>query len=358
MKKLIFLFLIAATNQAKSQNVGIGTLSAAYPLTIKSDINGNGLVQENIFPKIGFWTHSNDGGALKTLTFNNLNFATNNSAIPTIVLATNKNIGIGLGDAQPAYLLDLEGRIRLQHNTTYNQTAGIWLDGTTSDARSFIGTITDDYMGIWGSGGAGWNIAMNVNNGNMGIGTASPTARLDVNGSFRFRNTFPKNSSVLTSADANGNAKWQGPVSFQVFGASEKPLDIPANTFTKFTFYQTPYYNNGLAYQPLASQFEAPINGIYHFDGVIVFNDQLQKTCGISLSGLKNNVPTTFIYKVIYNGSVTASGNTYDLGLDNSLTFSTDVQLNAGDTIWVNTYSGTANLVYNCQFAGRLVTGL
>jgi hypothetical protein len=50
---------------------------------------------------------------------------------------------------------------------------------------------------------------MNVENGNTGIGTSAPTAKLDLNGSLRIRGGNPAAGSVLTSIDANGNAVWK-----------------------------------------------------------------------------------------------------------------------------------------------------
>lgn len=44
--------------------------------------------------------------------------------------------------------------------------------------------------------------------GNMGIGTAKPTAMLDVNGLVRIRGGNPKAGYAYTSDDANGNGKW------------------------------------------------------------------------------------------------------------------------------------------------------
>jgi hypothetical protein len=47
---------------------------------------------------------------------------------------------------------------------------------------------------------------------NVGIGTNSPAANLDLNGTLRIRGTSPKKGSILTSNDANGNATWADPI--------------------------------------------------------------------------------------------------------------------------------------------------
>ncbi|MCB0574948.1 MAG: hypothetical protein KDC61_10330, partial [Saprospiraceae bacterium] len=66
-----------------------------------------------------------------------------------------------------------------------------------------------------------------TNAGNVGIGTTTPTANLDVNGSVRFRGSTPGEGKVLTS-DADGNASWQalpGPKYTKTTGATAYPND-------------------------------------------------------------------------------------------------------------------------------------
>lgn len=125
MKQLIFLVSIIITSQVNAQNVGVGTTTPSYPLTVVPDDNGNGIVYTG-FVETGFNTQPTWGGILKTLGSYNLNFAANNNVYPTLIIATDRNVGIGLNSSMPAYKLDLGGRMRLQQNASNGQTAGIW----------------------------------------------------------------------------------------------------------------------------------------------------------------------------------------------------------------------------------------
>jgi hypothetical protein len=61
-----------------SGNVGIGTTTPSYPLTVRS--NEIGISQESTggLVKLGFYTHSGVGAFLQTHSNHNLQFATNN----------------------------------------------------------------------------------------------------------------------------------------------------------------------------------------------------------------------------------------------------------------------------------------
>jgi hypothetical protein len=61
-----------------------------------------------------------------------------------------------------------------------------------------------------------WNSSsgnLSFSSGNVGIGTASPAAKLEVNGSFKYTDGNQAANKILTS-DANGNASWQAPSFF------------------------------------------------------------------------------------------------------------------------------------------------
>jgi hypothetical protein len=90
---------------------------------------------------------------------------------------------VGIKNGNPAFALDVKGRMRLRHEgPTADETAGVWFDGPTLTQRAFLGALNNNHVGIYGIG-VGWNINMNVNNGNTGIGTETPNSRLQVAGS-------------------------------------------------------------------------------------------------------------------------------------------------------------------------------
>ncbi len=60
-------------------------------------------------------------------------------------------------------------------------TDGFWLTD-----RAFIGMQNPDHVGLYGNGAlANFGLLMNIHTGNIGIGTLSPTTKLDVRGNIR-----------------------------------------------------------------------------------------------------------------------------------------------------------------------------
>jgi len=383
MRKFFITVLVIVTiSKSFSQNLGIGTTTPAYPLTVVPNGNGIGIVQKSGSVEMGFVTNAATGAWLKTFTNHNLNFTVNhitNNPDPLLIVSTTGNVGISTGVTAPAYKLDINGRMRIRNNSVSNQTAGIWFDGNTLAARSLIGTINETHVGIWGSGGTGWNIAMNVENGNTGIGTSVPTAKLDINGVIRLRSNSPKKGSVLTSTDNNGNATWQAPIAFRAFGSADGNstiYDAPngGGYDTKYFFSTAPDYNLGLHYNANTSEFIAPVKGIYHFNGQMAFEYETNSVdANIYVANLSNNQVVDirfFSCDASSTDGLPYDGEFHHLQAKNVVKLAADIYLEAGYKVEVRFSSSNmdpfAQGVYNSVspdprltwFAGHLVTRL
>jgi hypothetical protein len=343
MKNILILsiLLLVLTKFSISQNVGIGTTLAYYPLTIYSPTGSTSVAQHGPTNfSFEFGVSTTGGGFIRSINGGGgtLSFSPSQSVTPALRITYLGSAGIGNANAQ--YPLDISGRVRLQHDDVLNQTAGMWLDGPVTATRAFIGMVNNDYFGLWGSGGAGWNFVQHVATGNTGIGTGTPTQRLDVNGGVRFRGLGIKKGSVLTSNDADGNAEWQEPVAFKAVGTVDgNIINMPANTCgMKMTFGLNTEYNTGLHYNAGLSKFVAPVDGLYQFNAQVYF---LQKNNSGSITLMVRSEAGQYkenYYKRFYHGNPSS----LDFESDDMVTgagahhISTTISLKQGDSVEVN----------------------
>ena len=84
---------------------------------------------------------------------------------------------VGVGTETPGFKLDVAGRIRLRQNTGAGgntNTAGLWLfQNTPNSDRAFIGMVDDNNVGFFGNNGANWGLVMNTQNSNVAINVPS-----------------------------------------------------------------------------------------------------------------------------------------------------------------------------------------
>ncbi len=137
-----------------------------------------------------------------------------------------ENVGIG-GNAAPAsrvHLNNTDGTsmdLRLT-NTTTGHTA---TDGMTIAMSGNIASINNRENSSLVFATNNNERARISSNGDIGIGTISPTAKLDINGQIRIQGGVPDMHKVLTS-DSAGLATWQSPASSYDAGSS---VSIPSN---------------------------------------------------------------------------------------------------------------------------------
>lgn len=129
-------------------------------------------------------------------------------ASPSNALTILKNGNTGIGIADPSFRLDVNGRMRIKSGGSDATSAGIWFNNNANSVLAgFAGMANDNYLGFYGNSGAGWGLNMNTTNGNVGVGTLTPTQKLEVNGKIKITDGTQAAGRILVS-DATGTGTW------------------------------------------------------------------------------------------------------------------------------------------------------
>lgn len=138
----------------------------------------------------------------------------------------NEDGNIGVGVAVPTQKLDVSGAALFRagdNGGSFSRNQILFGWNYTDQYRHAIRTRHNGTPGndvenaidfyLWknddGANSVGTARTMSITAVGVGIGTAAPSASLDVDGTLRFRNGSPASGKVLMASDANGNASWQ-----------------------------------------------------------------------------------------------------------------------------------------------------
>jgi hypothetical protein len=232
-------------------NVGIGTTSPGGKLQVGtygtiaaptySTANGDGLIVDffNIGPpytRFGRIISSAADASEARLSF----FTKDSSANPTEKVTILGNGNVGIGTTSPVSPLDVNGIISsrgiyiTQNSGTYNviynasNSVSMYLGGSADQANYY-----DNNTHYFRSSGGGTYYAIINSSGNFGIGTTSPSYKLDVRGNllavgpnggpgiigiWEAESIASTGGSIVSDSSASGGSVWTTNGNYQLFG--------------------------------------------------------------------------------------------------------------------------------------------
>jgi len=159
-------------------NIGIGTTSPAEKLTVSGNVNFTGKLAVGL------------SAAHSSIAFYNQNDAYFNGAVTIDDTFTQSGGGastfsgnVGIGTTSPTATIDVRrsdasGRVAEFHN---NASYGININVESDGGVNTIGSATNQALAFVTNGGSNERMRI-ASDGNVGIGTASPDAKLDIQG--------------------------------------------------------------------------------------------------------------------------------------------------------------------------------
>jgi hypothetical protein len=224
---------------ANTTRVGIGTSAPAAPLEVQSSVSGNYVARfqnTNATTPYGVWIREPASAASAYPSFT----VTDSSGSATRLRVDSGTGNVGIGTSSPDAPLHVEGtsgtQLVVEASSGNFAQIDFKIGGTQKGA---IWTYeAEDLMGFFAPSGWGQNFytngteAMRIDSsGRVGIGTSSPSAKLDVNGEvFVSPNTAGKNTFQLTT-NASNDAR------LKMLSDTTTKVDIQANG--------TSYFNGG-----------------------------------------------------------------------------------------------------------------
>jgi len=227
-------------------NVGIGTSSPGFPLNFADQVGDKISLFSGQGAHYGFGIqpylmqiHTDASSA--DIAFG---YGTSSSFTENVRIKGTGNVGIG---NDPAYKLDVGGRMRIRSGGNNTYSAGLWLNNNSNTEAAFVVMQDDTHVGLFGNNGAGWKLTMNTVSGAVSIngsegnsgevlksnGAGSPPSWGAVS-SFLYNNTYQRTQTsppVVVSTTGQYYLSGMDVTTFSVSVSSNAKLLIMTDVF-------------------------------------------------------------------------------------------------------------------------------
>jgi hypothetical protein len=239
-------FTTPALSINTNSNVGIGTSTPGYKLDVNGvarigDQSTSGQLYVKGFPGSGQYIYLDDGAQLWTM-LGGTNYSISEDGVSRFTIKEGGNVGIG--SATPSAKLHILGtteQFRLGYDTsnywtnTVGSTGGLTMQGVGTGGSLTLSPTAGQNLNVSLSGTG--DFAVNTNQlyvdtsaGNVGVGTASPSFSLDVNGTGRFVGNLRFDAGIRDNRDNTIIAQSISSV------ASNRDLTIGNATYSNILF--------------------------------------------------------------------------------------------------------------------------
>jgi hypothetical protein len=175
-------------------NVGIGTTAPNFKLDVKGSFWADNMYTNNIYPdNIGATTTSTENLTVNANAYIEALEVTNETTTNTFKMTAGASNGFVL-----------------KSDATGNAS---WVNPSSVETDPKVGSLTTNYLSKW-NGSTLANTQVFDNGTNVGIGTTTPSVKLDVNGTVKAsRLQIPTDAvyGYVLRSDANGNGYWSNP---------------------------------------------------------------------------------------------------------------------------------------------------
>ncbi|GEM_PF-2408499 len=186
-------------------NIGIGTTTPNAPLQFANTVANRKIVlyegQNNDFQFYGF------GAIGATLRYNvdgtgsdHAFFAGSSLTSANELMRIKGNGNVGIGTATPTEKLHVAGNLKVDNHWFWQADKNFYMKSAGDFTFDFDDNDGNDYWAVWAP--TTTEILTVRNNGKVGIGTTSPTAKLHVNGDVRVEGNFSMAATPTFSIDS------------------------------------------------------------------------------------------------------------------------------------------------------------